>query len=154
MYSPERQYVEQAAVALEGMGFPRSWGKLLGWLLICDPPQQSSVELAAALDLSAGSVSSGTRMLENAGLIRRVAAPGRRGKVYEMTDDAFIRAARSDSFQRFRELMDDGLALVGDPGSPRAQRVRKARDLYAFLEREVPALFERFETEHGEGGNG
>jgi len=63
-------------------------------LLICDPPQQSSAELAEALDLSAGSVSSATRMLENGGLIRRAAAPGRRGKVYEMTDDAFIRAAR------------------------------------------------------------
>ena len=133
---------------------PRSWGKLLGWLLICDPPQQSSADLASALDLSAGSVSSGTRMLENAGLIRRVAAPGRRGKVYEMTDDAFIRAARSEQFKRFRELMDDGLALVGDADGPRARRVRRAREFYAFLEHEVPALFDRFETEHGEGGSG
>jgi DNA-binding transcriptional regulator GbsR (MarR family) len=154
MYSPERQYVEQTAVAMEGMGMPRSWGKLLGWLLICDPPQQSSGELAEALDLSAGSVSSGTRMLENAGLIRRVAAPGRRGKVYEMTDDAFIRAARSEQFSRFRELMEDGLALIGDESSPRAQRLGKTRDFYAFLEREIPALFDRFEAEYGEGDNG
>jgi len=150
----ERQYVEQAAVAMEGMGMPRSWGKLLGWLLICDPPQQSSAELAAALDLSAGSVSSGTRMLENAGLVRRVAAPGRRGKVYEMTDDAFLRATRSNQFTRFRELMEDGLALIGDDTAPRAQRLRKTRDFYAFLEREIPALFDRFEAEYGEGGNG
>jgi DNA-binding transcriptional regulator GbsR (MarR family) len=155
MFSPERQYAEHAAVAIEAMGMPRSWGKVLGWLLICDPPQQSSAELADALDLSAGSVSSATRMLVNAGLLRRVAAPGRRGKVYEMTDDAFIRAARSDQFTRFRELMEDGLALVGDETAPRAQRARRARDLYAFLEREVPKLFERFESEHGEGdGNG
>ena len=76
MYSSERQYVEQTAVAMEGMGMPRSWGKLLGWLLICDPPQQSSAELAEALDLSPGSVSSGTRMLENGGLIRRAVTNG------------------------------------------------------------------------------
>ena len=93
-------------------------------------------------------------MLENGGLIRRVAAPGRRGKVYEMTDDAFIRAARKDQFTRFRELMEEGLALVGDEGAPRAQRLRKTRDLYAFLEREVPALFDRFEAEYGEDGSG
>ena len=154
MYSPERQYVEQAAVAMEGMGMPRSWGRLLGWLLICDPPQQSSAELAAALDLSAGSVSSGTRMLENAGLVRRVAAPGRRGKVYEMTDDAFLRATRSNQFTRFRELMEDGLGLIGDKAGPRARRLCKTRDFYAFLEREIPALFDRFEAEYGEGGNG
>jgi DNA-binding transcriptional regulator GbsR (MarR family) len=139
---------------MEGMGMPRSWGKLLGWLLICDPPQQSSAELAEALDLSAGSVSSATRMLENGGLIRRAAAPGRRGKVYEMTDDAFIRAARSEQFTRFRELMENGLALIGDDTAPRAQRLRKTRDFYAFLEREIPALFDRFEAEYGESGNG
>jgi DNA-binding transcriptional regulator GbsR (MarR family) len=154
MYSPERQYAEQTAVAMEGMGMPRSWGKLLGWLLICDPPQQSSAELAEALDMSAGSVSSGTRMLVNTGLLRRVAAPGRRGKVYEMTDDAFIRATRNNQFARFRELMEDGLALMDGEASARAQRLRRARDFYAFLEREMPALFDRFESEYGEGGSG
>ncbi|OLB73778.1 MAG: hypothetical protein AUI14_25315 [Actinobacteria bacterium 13_2_20CM_2_71_6] len=154
MYSPERQYAEETAVVLEGMGLPRAYGKLLGWLLICDPPQQSSAELAQALDLSAGSVSTGTRMLENAALIRRVAAPGRRGKVYEMTNDAMILASRNEQFRISRELMDKGLTIVGDEQAPRAQRLRRSRDFYAFLEREIPALIKRFETEYGGGGNG
>src|SRR2546430_4862439 len=105
MYSPERQYAEETAVVLEGMGLPRAYGKLLGWLLICDPPQQSSAELAQALDLSAGSVSTGTRMLENAALIRRVAAPGRRGEVFEMTNDAVILASRHEQFPVFHQLI-------------------------------------------------
>ncbi len=81
MISPERQYAEDAALILESMGLARAHGKLLAWLLVCDPPQQSSAELAEALDLSAGSVSTGTRLLENSRLIRRVAVPGQRGKV-------------------------------------------------------------------------
>jgi len=154
MVSPERQWAEETALAMESMGMPRSWGKLMGWLLICDPPHQSSAQLAAALDLSAGSVSTGMRMLENAALVRRVAVPGTRGKVYEMTEDAFLLAARNEQFKVVRKLMDHGVAILGDEQSPRAQRLRRTRDFYAFLEREVPALVDRFLAEHGEGGNG
>ena len=74
MISSERKFAEDAALVLESMGLARAHGKLLAWLLVCDPPHQSSTDLAAALDLSAGSVSTGTRFLENARLIRRVAA--------------------------------------------------------------------------------
>jgi len=133
---------------------PRAQGKLLGWLLICDPPQQSSAELAKALDLSAGSVSTGTRMLENSRLIRRVAVPGRRGKVYEMIEDAMARAIQDDRLRIMRELMDQGLDVIGDEHGLRAVRLRRTRDFCAFCEREIPALLHRFETEHGEGGHG
>src|SRR5256885_1383188 len=145
MVSPERQWAEETSLAMESMGMPRSWGKLLGWLLICDPPQQSSVDLAEALDLSAGSVSTGMRMLENSGLVRRVAAPGSRAKVYEMTEDAFLLAARSEHFAVVRRLMEHGVEVLGaDRDSPRGRRLRRTRDFYAFLEREVPALVQRF----------
>src|SRR2546421_4972652 len=122
MISPERQYAEDPALTLESMGMPRSSGKLRGWLLVCAPPQQSSADLAQALDLSAGSVSTGTRMLENARLIRRVAVPGKRGKVYEMTEDAMTRAVQDDRVRIMRELMERGLDIVGGADAPRATR--------------------------------
>lgn len=153
MYSTERRYVEEAAVVLEGMGLPRAYGKLLAWLLICDPPQQSSTELAEALELSKGSVSAGTRMLESAGLIRRVAVPGRRGKVYELTDDGIIRAADTSRYRAFRELMDRGLAVVG-PDVERGRRVRLMRDFYSLMEQEIPRLIEKFTAEHEEYRHG
>ncbi len=40
--------------------------------------------------------------------------------------------------------MDRGLAVLGSEDSPRAARLRQTRDFYAFLEREFPALVERF----------
>jgi DNA-binding transcriptional regulator GbsR (MarR family) len=146
-------YAEDAAVVLEGMGVQRAYGKLLGYLLICDPPQQSSSDLAGALDLSMGSVSMGTRMLDQAGLIRRVPTPGRR-KVYEMTDDAIIRASRSDTYRVMRDLMERGLHLIGHEDAPRARRLRHMRDFYAFMERELPRLVERFKAEYGEASDG
>jgi hypothetical protein len=154
MISPERLYAEEVALTLEAMGMPRSSGKLLGWLLVCDPPQQSSAELAAALDLSPASVSTGTRMLENARLIRRVPVPGTRGKVYEMVEDAMTRSTQDGRVRVMRDLMDRGLAIVGGQDAPRGRRLRRTRDFYAFLDREIPELIRRFEAEYGEDGNG
>jgi DNA-binding MarR family transcriptional regulator len=145
----ERRYAEEAAVVLAGMGLPLATGKLLGWLLICDPPAQSGAEMAAALGLSKGSVSAGIRILEGSGLARRVAMPGRRGTFYEMTPDAIMRAAGSEKFTYFRQLMDRGLEVVGGEDAPGAERLRLNRDFYAFLETEVPLLIERFKRERG-----
>jgi DNA-binding MarR family transcriptional regulator len=153
MTTPERRYAEDAAIVLEGMGLPRAYGKLLAWLMVCDPPQQSSTEMAEALGLSKGSVSMGTRVLENNRLIQRVPGPGRR-KVYEMTEDAIMRAVQNDNYRLFRELMERGLRLLGGEAAPRARRLRRNRDFYAYMERELPLLVERFRAEHGEDDNG
>jgi DNA-binding Lrp family transcriptional regulator len=143
--APERRYAEEAGVVLAGMGLPPAYGKLLGWLLICDPPRQTSAELAEALNLSKGSVSAGMRMLEKSGLARRVPIPGRRGHAYEMSPEAIIRiAADPTQFRRFRELMEHGLQVIGGEEGPRARRLRITRDFYAFIERELPKLTERF----------
>ena len=154
--SDERRYAEEAAVLLGGMGLQPACGKLLGWLLICDPPQQSSAELAAALALSKASVSTGMRTLERIGLARRVAVPGVRGHVYEMRPDALIDIG-SDAgrlYRQVRELMDRGLELVGDSDPRRTERLRVSRDFYAFVEREVPRLIQRFKQDYEGGRHG
>ncbi|WP_240695072.1 hypothetical protein [Thermus tengchongensis] len=45
----------------------------------------------------------------------------------------------------YREQAEKGLALVGEV---RGERLREMRELYAFFERELPKLLERF----SEGG--
>lgn len=140
-----QRYAEEAAITLTGLGLPPAYGKLLGWLLICDPPQQTNADISVALGLSKGSVSTGMRMLETAGLVRRVPVPGRRGHGYEMVDDAFLAVSRSDSYAVFRDLMQRGLDLVGGTDAPGAERLRDARDFYAFIEREFPLLVARFQ---------
>jgi hypothetical protein len=145
--SAERRYAEEAGVVLAGLGLPQAYGKLLGWLLICDPPAQSGAEIVAALGLSKGSVSAGLRMLEASSLVRRVAMPGRRGSFYEMVPDAIMRAAGSEKFTYFRQLMERGLEVVGGEDAPGAERLRATRDFYAYLEVEVPKLVDRFQAE-------
>ena len=66
-----------------------------------------------------------------------------------MTPDAIMRAAGSEKFTLFRQLMDRGLAVVGGEDAPGAERLRITRDFYAFIEVEVPKLIERFRAERG-----
>jgi hypothetical protein len=153
--SAERQYVEEFGTVATGMGLPPAYAKLMGWLIICDPPRQSVSEIADALGQSKGSVSTGARLLENTGLIRRVAFPGRRGTFYELDPEALIRVTEEGlNFRTFRDLLDRGLRLLGDEHGPRAERLRRTRDFYAFIEREVPKLMARFrEQDTSNDGN-
>jgi hypothetical protein len=144
--SPEQQFAEDAALVLADLGLPPSYGKMLGWLLICDPPEQTLTQVADALGISKGSASTGFKLLDTGGLIRRVAAPGRRGAYYEMTPDAIIQAAASNKHRLFRELMERGLALLSDPEGPRGDRLRVTRDFYAYIERQLPQLIAEFQA--------
>jgi DNA-binding transcriptional regulator GbsR (MarR family) len=145
----ERQFAEEVGRVFEQFGLSRMAGRILGWLLICDPSRQSSVQLGTALGASKGAISVSTRLLESYGLARRIAVPGERGDYFEITHDAFNRAHDQMGKARiFRELMEMGLAVLGDEDSARADRLRETRDLYAFLERELPGLMERFRAEY------
>ena len=52
-----------SAFYFEQIGYPRMAGPILGWLLICDPPVQSTGELADVLGASKESLSTMTRLL-------------------------------------------------------------------------------------------
>jgi DNA-binding transcriptional regulator GbsR (MarR family) len=145
--TPERRYAEEVGMMMSQMGMPPAYGKLLGWLLICDPPSQTSAQLAEALGLSKGSISTGMRMLERSGLVQRVPVPGR-GHAYEMAPDALVRATDPGGrFRLLRDVMDNGLKILGDPDAPRAQRLKFTRDFYAFVAERIPELIEEFQ--HG-----
>lgn len=134
----------------ERTGMPRTMARLLGWLLICDPPAQSSAEIASALGMSRASVSIGTRLLEAAGIIRRTTAPGSRAHRFEIQPEAWTSIPAAETYRRWRTTVERGLELV-DPGSERAARLRDARDYFGHLEREIPKLIERFVEERTGG---
>ncbi|MDG4765008.1 helix-turn-helix domain-containing protein [Solwaraspora sp. WMMD406] len=149
---PARRYAEEAGVVLGGMGLPPAAGKILGWLLICDPPSQTSTDLAAALELSKGSVSTSIRLLEQGGLVIRVPQPGRRGVAYQIEPTGLTKPEITNKFRIFRELLDRGVDLIGGPQARTSERLVYLRDFYAFIEREMPLIVQRFEAERRQSG--
>ena len=59
-------------------GFPPMAGRLLGYLLVCDPPQQTIDELSNALLASRSAITGAVKLLETYELARRTRSAGER----------------------------------------------------------------------------
>lgn len=149
MTHDEAAFVERVGQMLSGGGLPRMAGRIWGWLLICEPPQQTAAAIADALHASRGSVSGMVRLLENAGLIHRSTRPRDRREYFSIPEGAVVAVleSRLPSTIAWRQLADDGLAVLGDRPAESRQRLEELHDVYAFMERELPALLERFKAE-------
>jgi len=142
----ERHFVEDVALFFEEMGFPRMAGRILGWLLICDPPEQSAGQLAGVLQASKGSLSTMTRLLIQMGLVERVGLPGERRDYFRIRPGAWPQLLRVQTqvMTGLHQVVERGLIMLADEDSGRRQRLEEAHDLYAFLERELPRLFQQW----------
>ncbi|MGB3829296.1 MAG: transcriptional regulator [Ornithinimicrobium sp.] len=138
-------FVEKAGVALETTGLTRLSGRMLGWLLICSPREQSADDLVTALQASTGGVSTQARALIRYGFIERVGLPRDRRTYYRLREHAFEAAfaEQTQGLTLVRQLADEGLDLVGDT-DPARERLTQMRDLFAFMEREWPQVMNRF----------
>jgi DNA-binding transcriptional regulator GbsR (MarR family) len=142
-------YIEEVGLYMENFGLARMWGRVFGALLLADPPEQTADELAATLKASRGSISTATRMLEQAGLIDRVSKPGERKDYFRNRPGAWHEATkrRLAAMSRFREMAEKGLALL-DSGDPEVRRgLEEMRDYFAYWERALPRLAAEWEAE-------
>ena len=140
----EDSFIEEAARVF-GAGMPPMAGRMWAYLAICEPPERTAAEIAERLHASRGSVSGMARLLEQLGLIRRRTRPGDRREYFSIPPDALHRIMDTAVVQlrQTRELAEAGLALIADRAPESQARLRDIRDLYAFFEREWPAILER-----------
>ena len=143
----EDTFIEAMAYVM-GAGMPPMAGRMWAYLAICEPPQRTAAEIAERLQASRGSVSSMARLLEHIGLIRRGTKPGDRREYFSVPPDA-ARTLIEKNYQQMRsarQVLDAGMSLVADRSSETRARVRNLRDVYAFFEREWPALLDRYHS--------
>ncbi len=146
----EKHFLEEVGIFFEQTGMPRMAGRILGWLMISDPPHQTTEELTQALLASKGSISTMTRLLIRIGLIERLSLPGQRRDYFRIKGDASHQSLKESLAQitAFRQLAERGLELIKDKAHFSRQWLEEMRDMHAFFEREFPALMERWEQEH------
>jgi DNA-binding transcriptional regulator GbsR (MarR family) len=147
-------FVEDVGLLLERQGMPRMAGRIIGWLLICDPPHQSASQLAQVLGASKASISTMTRLLIEMNLVEQVGVPGQRRDHFHIKPGAWDEVMREtlDEIVLGRQLADRGLELLGGKSAELKQRLREAHEVYAFFEEEYPALLERWEKTRKRSG--
>jgi DNA-binding transcriptional regulator GbsR (MarR family) len=143
------EFVGEAGIVFERSGLPRMAGRLLGRLLICDPPHQSTEQLCEALQVSKGSISTMTRHLIQIGLIERFGIPGIRHDYFRLKPDAWknlIERGFSEQVKACRKVAEHGSKVVAEEACDKRKWLEEMRDFYVFLEQELPPLLERWEN--------
>jgi hypothetical protein len=120
--------------------YPPMVGRLLGYLAVCDPPEQSIGELADALLASRSAIAGAVKALESVHAVRRVRMAGER-----MDRVRFDLSSRSmgldiSEYEELSELAREGLEVVrGAPAERRAAIVEMSAFADFVLER-IPVL--------------
>ena len=148
--NPQQKYIEDFGLFAEQIGLTRMAGRILGWLLICDPPHQSSTQLADYTNASRGSISTSTRMLMAARIIERVRFPGDRSSYFRIhagcwEEMLFAEMAR---MKRLRSIGDEALDFLDGIGAApeRKARIKEFRDFSAFFEKEFPVVLDHWKN--------
>ncbi len=126
---------------------------ILGWLMICEPAHQSSAGLVEALKISAGSVSTQTRLLERIGLVERITFPGDRITYFQLRPHVWLQIMWSEQ-QRIEEMRDIAEAARSVMPVQRPDRVEDLGRVAEFFLERWPDLMDGL-TEHlqKEGAN-
>ena len=150
----ESEFVEDMGRFLASLGMTPMAGRMWGWLLICEPTDQTAAEIAEALHASRGAISGTARLLANAGLVRRSTRPGDRREYFsapaEALDSMLMSAA--SLYRQMRRIAERGLAAIEDRPAESKARLEEFRDVIGFVEVEVPRVIARFLADRKKAG--
>ncbi|WP_246281564.1 GbsR/MarR family transcriptional regulator [Fodinicola acaciae] len=122
--------------------FPPMAGRLMGFLLVCDPPRQSIAELSDALRASRSAITGAVKMLEERRIVSRWREAGERVDSIEIDPSCLVRPRGFDGglFHEMAALAREGLTHLDHDAPTQTAMLREAVEFYEFLARRIPAL--------------
>ncbi|MFZ0533868.1 MAG: MarR family transcriptional regulator [Anaerolineales bacterium] len=135
-------FIEDIGLYFEQMGLPRMAGRILGALLISDPPSQSITDLGIRLHASKSSISIMARLLMERGLIERVASPMPRRDYYRFKPGGWIIYMRQwlGLMAGLHQITERGMQLMANKPDALKLRLQEAHDLFSNIEQEFPPI--------------
>ncbi len=145
----EKHFIEDVGLFFEQMGVPRMGGRVLGVLLISDPPAQSINDLCEVLQASKSAISTSTRYLTGIGLIEKVASPIPRRDYYRFKSGGWFLYMKQwlTLMSDLHKVTERGLELISDKPDDLKERLLEAHDVFSFLEDHFPAILGNLQKE-------
>jgi hypothetical protein len=131
--------------------FPPMIGRLIGYLSVCDPPDQSINELADALLASRSAIAGAVKAVEALRVLRRTRAAGERMDRVRI-DLSSPQAMGMDisEYEEMRELAREGLELLEDEPMERRVVLLEVSAFADFLLEQMPRMQQEWEVRRAE----
>jgi hypothetical protein len=142
-----QRFVDEVGLYGERAGLPLLAGRILGWLLVADPPLQPLASVAAGLGTSRGTIGLAAQPLMHLGIVELVNPPGDENEYFRLRLAGWSRmvAHQLSEVAAFGALADHGLSVLEDAAPERRARLLHVRDLYTSLESVLPEFLARWE---------
>jgi hypothetical protein len=136
----------------ERYGFPPVAGRLIGYLYVCEPAQQSINEISDALLTSRSAINNAVKMLDTQKLIHRSRPAGTRADLISLNPLGRENMGFDPTeYQQMAGLGREGLELLGDASPERRQALEVVISLNDYLAERLPQLYEEWSAYHQKG---
>jgi DNA-binding transcriptional ArsR family regulator len=117
-------------------------------LMTADEPALSAGELAERLGVSPAAISGAVRYLTQIRMVTRDVVPGSRRDRYRLLDDSWyeVTLEKMTLLTTLADLARAGVDAAGGEATPAGARLAGMRDFYDFVQKELPALLDRWQS--------
>lgn len=137
------EFIEKTGLIAQNQGIPRVAGRVLGMLLF-DGEAMAFGDLARDLQVSRGSISTATRLLEDRALIKRLTKPGERQDFFQLAEHPFpnMLARVQQELLRAHADIQASVSEICDTRPDIKARVQDYANLYASLSASIQKTIE------------
>jgi DNA-binding MarR family transcriptional regulator len=128
-------------------GLPPVVGRVVGYLSVCEPMEQSINDIADALLTSRSAINNALKMLETQKLIKRSRPAGTRADLVSLNTISLESGFDPAEYQELADLAREGLELLQDAPPERREALEATASLGDFLAVRLPQLYEEW-NEH------
>lgn len=129
-------------------GLPPVMGRVVGYLSVCEPMEQSINDIADALLTSRSAVNNALTMLDTQKLIKRRRPAGTRADLVSLIPISWESGFDPAEYQELASLAREGLELLKDAPPERRRALEETASLGDFLAERLPKLYEEWSAHH------
>jgi DNA-binding transcriptional regulator GbsR (MarR family) len=130
-------------------GYPPVTGRVIGYLSVCEPAQQTIADIAEALLTSRSAVNNSLKTLETQKLISRSRPAGTRADLVSVNALSWENTGFNPTeYTEMAAIAREGLELLKDASPERRQPLEATISLNEFLAERLPQLYEEWVEYH------
>ena len=134
-------------------GLPPVVGRVVAYLSVCEPMEQSINDIADTLLASRSAVNNALTMLESQKLIKRTRPAGSRADLISLNPISMESGFDPAEYLELAALAREGLELLKDASRERRQSLEATASLGDFLAERLPKLYQEWNEHYQRSSN-